>query len=36
MVQPEVAGKYKNPAIEVGSNRRVRWPDLGASGDGWP
>ena len=34
--QPEMAGKHKNPATQVSGNRRVRWPDLGVSGGGWP
>ena len=36
MGRPEVVGKYKNPATQVDGNRRVRRPDPGAFGGGWP
>ena len=32
MGRPEVAGKYKNPATQVGGNRCVRRPDPAAVG----
>ena len=33
---PEMAGKHKNPATQVCGCRRLRRPDPGASGGGWP
>ena len=32
----EVAVKWQNPATQGGGYRRVRRPDPGASGGGWP
>ena len=36
MSQPEMGGKHKNPATQVWDRRRLRLPDPGASGGGWP
>ena len=36
MGRPEVAGKWKNPVTQHVGRRRVRRPDLGASGGGSP
>ena len=36
MGRPEMAGKHKNPATQVGGRRRLRRPNPGASGGGWP
>ena len=33
---PEMDEKHKNPATQVGGRRRLRLPDPGASGGGWP
>ena len=33
---PEMAGKHKNPATQVGGRRRLCRPDPGVSGGGWP
>ena len=36
MGRPEMAGKHKNPATQICCGRRLRGPDPGASGGGWP
>ena len=36
MDRPEMAKKYENPMTHRGGRRRVRRPDPGASGGGWP
>ena len=33
---PEMAEKHKNPATQVCGCHRLRRPDPGASGGGWP
>ena len=33
---PEMAEKHKNPVTQVCGHRRLRQPDPGASGGGWP
>ena len=36
MGRPEVVEKWENPVTHCGGRRRVRRPDLGASGGGSP
>ena len=36
MGRPRMAGKHQNPATQGGRRRRLRRPDPGAFGGGWP
>ena len=36
MGRPGMAEKHQNPTTHRGGRRRVRRPDPGASGGGWP
>ena len=36
MGRPEMAEKHKNPTTQVCGRRRLRLPDPGAFGGGWP
>ena len=36
MGSPEMAEKHKNPATQGSGSHRVRWPDSGWAGYGWP
>ena len=36
MGRPRMAGKHQNPTTQGGGRRRLRRPDPGVSGGGWP